>query len=107
MQFSGDTALFLQEFANCTVTVLMAGAPVANFRGVFDENADPISPFVAERVALKPVLSATTSDIASVSSSHELEIVKDGETQGKRYKFDGKPRFDGSGFTVANLGVAK
>lgn len=101
IDFAADSALAIQELANCTVYAKLEGVVVADFPGIFDEAAEAISPYESERLIIKPAVTAASSDMAGITSAHVLQI-RDVE-----YKFDGKPRPDGHGLTVVYLGVKK
>ena len=102
MDFSADAEIFIQEFANCTVTPRLVGVAVKEpFPGIFDESAAPVQAYEAERVMFKPLVTVSSTDFNGIDSKHTLEI------RGKEYTFDGKPRPDGAGLTVVTLAVKK
>jgi hypothetical protein len=107
LDFSADNQLFIDEFANATVTVTLTGVAVQTFRAIFDESVEVISPYQSERANFKPQLAALTSNIAVIDSSMVFEVLKDGESETRRCSFDGKPRPDGSGLSMVFLAGKK
>lgn len=85
------------RFANVDVLITLSGVPVRNIRGIFDEFSEVVSPFEAEQVQIKPVLSVQDSDFTGITSANVLTI------RDKDYRFDSKPRPDGHGMTLIYL----
>ena len=97
----------LATFANCAVTAQQEPEGLLEFRGVFDDQVETVSPYELDRVELKPQLTALSSNILLLARVSVFEILRDGEAEAKRYSFDGKPRPDGSGLTLAILAAKK
>jgi len=104
---AADAAIFISEFANCTVTGQLAGVGVRTFRAIFDDSASVASPYEMDQTEFKPQMTALSADISAIAGAQTFDITRDGETEGKRYCFDGKPRPDGAGLTVVFLAVNK
>lgn len=108
MDFNADNAAIIAEFANCTVTVTLSGVAVRNFRAIWDKEIIGVSPFQSEQSIGKPGITALDSDCAGITSSHLFSITLDSDLDTvSEYALDGKPRADGSGFTIVFLSVKR
>ncbi len=90
-----------RTFANVDVTISLDGLLVRNIRGIFDESSEVVSPFESSQVVIKPAVTVNDTDFIGITSENALTI------RGKDYRFDGKPRPDGHGFTLIYLQVKK
>ncbi len=89
-------------FANVDVSISLDGLLVRDdIRGIFDESSEVVSPYEASQIVFKPAVSVQDSDFSGITSANVLTI------RGKDYRFDGKPRPDGNGFTLIYLQVKK
>lgn len=97
----------LARFANCTVTPLLHGTPAGSFRAIFDDSVEVINTYETEQIMFKPGMTALSTDITEISAAGTFDILRDGDSETKRYAFDGKPRPDGAGLTRVFLAVKK
>jgi hypothetical protein len=93
----------LARFANADVSVTLAGVGVRTFRAIFDQVNEPVS-IEMQQTNTKPSITCLSADMAGVTGSHVLDITRDADGVSRQYKFDGKPRPDGAGFTLVYLG---
>jgi len=97
----------LATFANCTVTGQLAGVGVRTFRAILDINQEVASEYEMNQYAPQPQLTALSADIGAIAGVQTFDVTRDGESEGKRYSFNGKPRPDGAGLTVVLLAEKK
>lgn len=104
---AADRTALLAAFANASVTALLHGVEVHTFRAIVDDNVEVFSNFEEQQTMFKPELTALSSDITAIAGVQSFDILRDAETEVKRYAFDGKPTPDGAGLTRVFLAVKK
>lgn len=104
---AADQTAMIETLANCTVSALLYEVETVSFRAIFRDNVEVSSGYELEQIILKPQLMATSANIAALAGAQTFNILRDGETETKRYAFDGKPQPAHSGLVRVLLAVKK